>query len=312
MKRRHFNKLMVSGAVGLSAMPGVLRSATVMDKSGIRFGGPVFEKYTNPEEWVKAVKNLGFSAAYCPVQPGEKSDVVKAYEKAANDADIIISEVGAWSNPIDPDDAKASAAIKKCIDSLELAEQINANCCVNISGSRNPNSWDGPHKDNLTFETFDLIVETTRKIIDAVKPKRTFFTLETMPWAYPDSVDSYLNLIKAIDRKEFAVHLDPVNMVNTPTIYYRNGEMIKDAFKKLGPWIKNCHAKDTLIDNHELTLHISEARPGLGILDYRVFLTEVAKLDNVPLMLEHLNTAEEYNLAAKHIRSVGEELGFEF
>ena len=49
------------------------------------------------------------------------------------------------------------------------------------------------------------------------------------------------------DRKAFAVHLDPVNMVTSPALFFRNGEMIKDCFKKLGPYIKSCHAKDLIL-----------------------------------------------------------------
>ncbi|MDP3432638.1 MAG: hypothetical protein Q8T04_06705, partial [Bacteroidota bacterium] len=113
-------------------------------------------------------------AAYCPVSPGADSVLVNAYKTAAAKNDIVISEVGAWSNPISPDHETAKKAIQKCIDSLALADQIGASCCVNISGSRNVKHWAGPHKDNLTDATFDLIVETTRKIIDAVKPKHTY------------------------------------------------------------------------------------------------------------------------------------------
>ena len=61
-----------------------------------------------------------------------------------------------------------------------------------------------------------MIVQTVREIIDAVKPVRTFYTLETMPWMYPDSAHSYLELIRAIDRERFAVHLDVVNLVCSP------------------------------------------------------------------------------------------------
>ena len=49
-----------------------------------------------------------------------------------------------------------------------------------------------------------MIVETTRQIIDAVKPTRTYYTLETMPWAYPDSARSYAQLLEAIDRPRLA------------------------------------------------------------------------------------------------------------
>jgi len=152
-----------------------------------------------------------------------------------------------------------------------------------------------------------LIVETTRIIIDAVKPKNSFYALETMPWAYPDSVDSYVKLIKAIDRKQFGVHLDPVNLVVSPQVYYKNGEMISEAFAKLGPNIKSCHAKDIKLLEDELTPHLPEVRAGLGNLNYAVYLKELSKLKNVPLMLEHLNTAEDYNLAAKYIREVAKQ-----
>lgn len=306
MNRRNFSKNTLTAATGLVIMPGLANSFKT-ENINIRLGGPVFRKYKNPEEWISALKELNYSAAYCPVQPGASSEEIGRYKNAAQRANIVIAEVGAWSNPIDPDETKRKAALEKCIKSLQLADEIGANCCVNISGSRNPEKWAGPHPENLTPETFGLIVETTRKIIDAVKPKNTFFALETMPWAYPDSVESYEKLIKAIDRERFGVHLDPVNLVVSPQVYYKNGEMISEAFKKLGPFIKSCHAKDILLLDDELTPHLPEVRAGLGNLNYTIFLKELSKLKNIPLMLEHLNTEAEYSQAAIYIRSVAEK-----
>lgn len=273
----------------------------------IRMGGPIHVNYAGPDAWAKAVRNLGYSAAYCPVSAKAGDDEVKAYARAAERADIIIAEVGAWSNPISPDAQQRKAAIAKCRRQLELADRIGARCCVNISGSRGP-KWDGPSEKNLTQETFDMIVEVTRGIIDEVQPTRTFFTLETMPWAYPDSVDSYLCLVKAIDRERFAVHLDPVNLVCSPQRYFNTGSLIRECFAALGPHIKSCHAKDILLSN-KLTTHLDEIRPGLGGLDYAVFLREVSKYRNLPLMLEHLSGAEEYKLAADHLRTVAKREG---
>jgi sugar phosphate isomerase/epimerase len=193
---------------------------------------------------------------------------------------------------------------------LHLADRIGARCCVNIAGSRGE-LWDGPSEKNFTDETFDMIVETTRGIIDDVKPTRTYFTLETMPWAYPDSPDSYLRLFKAIDRERFAVHLDPVNLVCSPQRYYGNGDLIRECFAKLGPYIKSCHGKDILLQV-KLTTHLDEVRPGLGGLDYATFLKELSKRPSVPLMLEHLPNAEEYRLAAEYVRGVGKKAGISF
>jgi len=277
----------------------------------LRLGAPVFAEPDGPDAWVQQLKKLGYRAAYCPVGPGEKDDVVAAYADAARKADIVIAEVGAWSNPISPDEQVRQKAISKCCECLALADRIGANCCVNISGSRNRQRWDGPHPDNLTDETFEIIVETTRAIIDDVKPARTCFTLETMPWAYPDSADSYLRLIKAIDRRRFAVHFDPVNLVTSPQRYYNSGRLIREFFEKLGPLIKSCHAKDILLQPR-FTTHLDEVRPGLGGLDYAEFLTQLSKFPDTPLMLEHLKGAEEYRLAADHIRSVAKSVGLSF
>jgi len=309
MNRRKFSKMAATGtAIALTA-PLAAISTKISKGPAIRLGGPIFTGYENPDQWVKAVQSAGFTAAYCPVDPSAESDEIKAYRESAGKAGILISEVGTWSNPISPDEQEKEAAMEKCIAGLKLADEIGASCCVNISGSRNREKWAGPHMENLSDETFEMVVESTRKIIDAVKPSRTWFTLEAMPWAFPYSADSYLRLIRAIDRERFAVHLDPVNMVTSPEVYFNNAKMLKECFNKLGPYIRSCHAKDIIINEEIYTPHLDELRPGLGKLDYGVFLTELAKLDNVPLMMEHLDTAEEYGKAAGYIRSVATEKG---
>lgn len=309
LSRRRFLKSSVFGAVAAAALGGE-GAAGASTGHRLRLGGPVFEKYQDPEGWVRAVKKLGYSAAYCPVGADAGEDVVRAYERAARQAGIIIAEVGAWSNPISPDEATRTAALEKCRRQLALADRIGARCCVNIAGSRSM-KWDGPAAENFTEAAFEMIVETTRSIIDAVKPTRTHFTLETMPWAYPDSADSYLRLLEAIDRERFAVHLDPVNLVCSPQRYYSTGKLIRECFAKLGLYIKSCHAKDILL-HPKLTTHLDEVRPGEGGLDYVTFLKELSKLGEVPLMLEHLPNAEEYEKAAEHIRGVAREQGLSF
>ena len=275
----------------------------------MRLGGPVFEKCPDSGAWAAAVKRLGYRAAYCPLPTEAPDAMVKSYADAAKAADLVIAEVGAWSNPIDPDPAKAKAANEKNRQCLALADRIGARCCVNVAGSRNPKSWAGPDADNFSKATFDLIVETVRGIIDAVKPTRSFYTLECMEWTPPYSADGYLDLLKAIDRQAFAVHFDPVNMIWSPMRYYQTGEIIREFVAKLGPHIRSVHAKDIHLTD-QLTVHLGEVVPGKGNLDYRTLLRELAKLDpDTPVMLEHLAGEPDYKQAAEHIRGVAKEVG---
>ncbi len=275
----------------------------------MKLGGPIFGDTSTPDAWIAALQAEAYHAATCPLDSKSDAGTIQAYADAAKNAGIVIAEVGAWSNPMSPDDSERSAALEHCKKQLALADAIGARCCVNIAGSRGAAQWDGPHPDNLTPETFDLIVETVQGILDAVKPDRTFYALESMPFMYPDSPDSYLALMQAIDRRRFAVHLDPVNMISSPQRFYCNAAFLQECFAKLGPHIKTCHAKDITLGSR-LTVHLEEARPGSGALDYAVFLSELDKLDpDTPLMLEHLPTAEEYKQAAEYVRSVAQKIG---
>ena len=162
---------------------------------------------------------------------------------------------------------------------------------------------------NLSREFFDATVQNCRQVIDAVKPAHTRFTIEMMPWSLPDGPDSYLELIKAVDRRAFGVHLDVCNVINSPTRFYNNKAVIEECFRKLGQWIVSCHAKD-LAWVPEYNVHFAEVVPGRGEIDYAAYLRELSKLPvDAPLMLEHLKTPEEYDEGRAYIRRVALQEG---
>jgi sugar phosphate isomerase/epimerase len=217
--------------------------------------------------------------------------------------------VGAWRNMLDPDPAKRNANLDYVVQRCALADEIGARCCVDIAGSFNKDSWYGPDPQNLSQEFFDQTVQNCRHILDQVKPKRTRFTIEMMGWNLPDGPDAYLELLRAVDRKAFAVHLDICNGINSPRRFYENAAYIRECFKKLGPWIVSCHGKD-LKWIIEYNVRFQEVAPGSGQIDYGAYLEELARLDaDVPLMLEHLSSAAEYDQGRKYIQSLATSKG---
>jgi sugar phosphate isomerase/epimerase len=272
----------------------------------VRLGGPVFCENTEPEVWICALKQEGYRAAVFPLANDADPVLIGAYHRAAVENDILIAEVGAWSNPISTDKVTRKKALDLCKEQLYLAESIGASCCVNIAGSLGE-QWDGPDKDHFKDDTFALIVDSVREIIDAVSPKQTFYALETMPWMIPDSAEAYLALLKAIDRKAFAVHFDPVNLITSPRAFYHNQELIKKFISMLGPYIKSCHAKDIQLEG-KFMVHLNEVIPGKGELHYPTLLTSLHQLNpDMPLIVEHLANSEEYRIAANYIRKIAKE-----
>ena len=90
----------------------------------MRLGGPNLPAHADPEGWAAAVRAAGYRAAYCPVGPEADDATVAAYARAAQRADVVIAEVGAWSNPLSADRETRGAAREKCTRSLDLAERI--------------------------------------------------------------------------------------------------------------------------------------------------------------------------------------------
>src|SRR5438477_4730774 len=197
-------------------MLGCLAAVPIVPARGsgrpVRLGGPIFLRSDDPRELAREHRRLGYSAAYCP--DAESTDTVKiqAIRDAFAAENVVVAEVGAWKNMLDPDAAARKANLEYVTRRLALAEAVGARCCVDIAGSYNPKYWYGMNPRNLSQEFFDATVQNCRQVIDAVKPARTRFTIEMMPWSIPDGPDSYVSLIKAVDRQAFGVHLDVCNV----------------------------------------------------------------------------------------------------
>ncbi|MCU0246204.1 MAG: sugar phosphate isomerase/epimerase, partial [Bryobacter sp.] len=146
----------------------------------IRLGGPIYLKSPDPRELAREHRRLGYAAAYAPPADLKDAARLRAIEAAYKAENVVISEVGAWKNMLDPDAAKRKENLAYVTDRLALADEIGARTCVDIAGSYHPTVWYGPHKDNFSKRFFDETVSNARHVIDSVKPKRAKFSLEMM------------------------------------------------------------------------------------------------------------------------------------
>ena len=279
----------------------------------IRLGGPLFGVDMKDADAVSAAcKGLGYSAIYCPDLDPDDEPACTEYGEAIAARGLIVAEAGIWIRLVGPDPEETKANVDKAIRRLRVAELAGARCCVDIAGSFHPESWHGADERNVGEEMFEAAVVVARTIIDAVQPRRAKFTYEMMQWTIPDSADSYLELIEAVGRDAFGVHLDPTNIINSPRRYYDTASVIRECVEKLGPHVASCHAKDVALETTNAIVHLSETRIGTGNLDYATYLECLDSLGrDVPLMLEHLGTAEEYAEAANEIRRVAGRLGID-
>lgn len=256
----------------------------------------------SPDEWIQNLKKAGCGCAVFPVDSNEAEAVADAYAEAARQNDILIAEVGIWRNALaaDPDEQKRN--LEYSINQLKLADRIGARCCVNVAGAFGKR-WDGGYKENYSPKAWKQTVEMVRKIIDEVNPKNTFFCLEPMPWMIPDSPEMYLRLLEEVDRERFAVHMDIINMINSPERYFFHEEFLEKTFEMLGDRIKSCHLKDIrLLD--EYTFRLEECACGKGTFNLKKYVELASELNpDMPMIIEHLHNDEEYFESAEWFKA---------
>ena len=292
----------------------------------MRLGGPfaaeVFAEETDdPAALAKGHRAKGYGAAFCPEISLKDPGHIRAVETAFAAEDVLIAELHGLTsfeeagNLIDPDSEKRAAWHEHLCERFAQADEVGARCFLEMPGTCDPNSFYMPHPENLTDECRDMIVERVREVIDAVRPRRTKFALEMMPFIHPSDPDSYVALLKAVDRESFGVHLDPVNILNSPDRCFNNGKLIKECFDKLGGAILSCHVKDVTLLPASFPIGIEQCRTGTGLVDYRTYLSELNRLPpDTPLMTEPMPGMQErdYDLARDYVTGVAAEMGLSF
>lgn len=251
-------------------------------------------QHASAVEWGAKHRELGCRAINFPVNCLEPEEKIAAYEKACRENDLIIAEVGVWRNTLAADRDERNQAIKYAIGQLELADRLGANCCVNIIGTPHGPVWDGGYAGNYSKETWKEAVSMIQTIIDAVKPKNTKYTIETMPWMVPSSPQEYKNLMEDVARDEFGVHLDFINMINSPRRYFFADEFMEECFETLSGKIVSCHLKDVKLLG-EYTFQLRESACGEGSINLEKYAALANKeRPDMPMIIEHLSTDEEY------------------
>src|SRR5579872_1672377 len=92
----------------------------------VRLGGPVFLKSDDPAELAHEHRRLGYSAAYCPAAKSTDTDRIREIRDAFAAENVVIAEVGAWKNMLEPDAPARKANLAYVTERLALADAVGA------------------------------------------------------------------------------------------------------------------------------------------------------------------------------------------
>ncbi|MBO5606879.1 MAG: sugar phosphate isomerase/epimerase [Treponema sp.] len=260
--------------------------------------------HESPEQWAEKMSDIGARAVVFPVDHTAGENTIDAYKNAAEKNNLVIAEVGVWKNTLAADLSEREKWIDYAVNQLRMADYIGARCCVNVVGTPCGPRWDGGYRGNFSKEIWNEAVKMIQKIIDTASPKRTKYSIESMPWMIPTGPDEYLRLMEDVGRSEFGAHLDVVNMITSPRRYFFNDDFLNECFEKLSGKICSCHLKDIHLAE-EYTFRLEEVACGKGSLDLKLYAELATKEDkDMPMIIEHLDTDEQYLESLKYVQNL--------
>ena len=111
--------------------------------------GATIEDYLrskDPRDYVEECRKQGYRAVSWPEAFAGARDELAEIKRTFAAADIVVAEVAAWVNPLDPDDGKRQANLRKVAETLATADELEAVCCATVVGSFDPSGSVSPSR----------------------------------------------------------------------------------------------------------------------------------------------------------------------
>lgn len=280
----------------------------------MRLGAPLFGCESNAESFTAKAVEKNYRAVFCPdyLVSSSQEREIEELKDACRTKDLVIAEVGAWCNPLSPDPVEARKAVAYISDRLRLADKLGAACCDNVIGSASTVFWYAPAAENYTRAFMERAVEVYSRILDEVQPQNTKMAFEVMPFCFLDCTDSYVEFLEMLHREDVAAHLDLVNLIHDGRTLYNYKALFRDAVDRIGSKCVSAHLKDIDIEPYPTNTRMNEVPIGTGYVSPEYMLECLAQIPgDLPLMLEHLNTEEEYDAVTLRVRQAARRTGIE-
>jgi sugar phosphate isomerase/epimerase len=224
----------------------------------------------------------------------------------ANHGIRIVQFWGWYPSIITPDDATRRTGIDHAQRIVELGVHAGAAMIGIRPTSMSPNGAWSPHRDNFTPAAEDRLVDSLTEIARVGEANGLPLALECHVTTTLNSPQSVRRVIERTGSQWIKVNIDPVNFIPDFATAYHTTGLLHDLFATLGEYAASAHVKDVVVGD-DLVVHIDEAIPGRGILDFDTFFSEFeAYLPNGYAFVEHLQEPDIPEALAFVRRKLGE------
>ena len=233
-----------------------------------------------------------------PYTPGAVTkERAEAFCTVFKNAGKTVPLIGAYFNPVHPDEGKIKNGIAVFKDYLSLAKDFGCDIVGSETGSYNGDKWTY-HPQNRTDEAVDRVVSTFSELCDYAQDCGVNVGMEGAFGHVCWNVKTLHRAVKSIGRSNIRFIFDLYNYLdgsNVDKMY----DILDEGLQTFGDRICVFHIKDCIISEDG---SLKQCGVGKGIFDYSRILSEIKKVCPDANLVFEGTTGDDIPPAAAHIK----------
>ena len=217
----------------------------------------------------------------------------QSFEKAGKSVPLI----GAYFNPVHPDEAKIEKGIAVFKDYIRLAKDFGCDRVGSETGSYNGDKW-SYHPMNRTEEALDRVVNVFSELCDYAADAGVNVCMEGAFGHVCYDVKTLEKAVKRMGRKNIRYIFDLYNYLDASNVG-KMYDILDEGLQTFGDKICVFHIKDCIINEDG---SLKQCGVGKGIFDYERIISEIKKVClDANLVLEG-TTGDDISYAISYLR----------
>jgi sugar phosphate isomerase/epimerase len=213
-----------------------------------------------------SLKSAGFEPMPGRLDPPDARRIARAFESAG----VAIAAVSGTFNVIDLDRHALKTNLERFALLCGACADLGTSVVTTCTGTRDRHSMWRAHPENLSSDAWDELVEITARMATVAHRAGVVMAFEPETANVVDTLAKAQALVEAIRSPGLAVTFDPANFFY-PADLPKMGQVIREGFERLAPYIALAHAKDVIMPADGGS-HCHYVPAGKGLLDYPTYL----------------------------------------
>ena len=210
--------------------------------------------------------------------------------------------IGAYFNPVHPNEDKIHRGIGVFKDYLDVADLLGCNTVGSETGSYNGDPWIY-HPGNHTDEALDRVVKIFGELADYALERNKYIGMEGAFGHVCHTPERLAEAVNRIDRNNIKIIFDLYNYLdisNVDSAY----DILDRGLKIFGNNILLFHVKDFVIGDGKLV----QCGVGRGVLDYDKILRKIYEHNPNAILVLEGTTGEDIDYAVSFLRTKIKEI----